>query len=103
MATKHPRAALLLCALFLLSACAEAPTWYKDGADEMTLQGDLSACRKQAQVMYGPPGSTMPTSQIDSRFGPTGPSPADQAMREGQMVGSCMRGKGYVLKAVEKK
>jgi hypothetical protein len=53
--------------------------------------------------MYGPPGATMPTSPIDSRFGPTGPSPADRTMQEAQAVNGCMRGKGYVLKAAEKK
>jgi hypothetical protein len=107
MATKRPLrpfAAALLALVFLLPACGEAPHWHKDGVDENTIQGDLAACRKQAQAMYGPPGSNMSGgSQIDARFGPTGPSPADQVMREGQAVGNCMRGKGYVLRAAEAK
>jgi hypothetical protein len=94
----------LTLAALALAACSPPPTWHKDGEDENTVQRDLSVCRKQAQAMYGPPGAIIGGgSQIDARFGPTGPSPADQAMREGQAIGSCMRGKGYVLKAAEPK
>ena len=87
----------------LLSACGEAPVWHKDGADEMALQGDLSACRRQAQTMYGAPSGGLGSSPMGPRFGPVEPSPADRTMQEAQVVGSCMRGKGYILKAAEKK
>ena len=103
MATKHPRSAAFLIAFCFLSACGEAPTWHKDGADEMALQSDLSACRRQAQTMYGAPSGGLGSSPMGPRFGPVEPSPADRTMQEAQVVGSCMRGKGYILKAAEKK
>jgi hypothetical protein len=93
---------LLLFAL-ALAGCGPAPTWHKDGVDEMTGQRDLSACRQQAEVMYGAPGATLPSAPIDPRFGPTGPSPADRAIQVAQAVNGCMRGKGYVLQAADKK
>ncbi len=37
-------------------------------------------------------------TNADPRFGaPFGPSQADVRMQEGQALGVCMRGKGYVL------
>jgi hypothetical protein len=97
--------ALLLFALtaLALSACGEPPTWHKEGIDEMTVQRDLSACRKQAQAMQGPPGVAMGSSPMGPRFGPVDASPADRAMQEGQAINGCMRGKGYTLKAADKK
>lgn len=98
------RVLLPILSLSLLAACGAPPNWHKEGTDENTVQRDLSACRQQAQAMYGPPGAIIGGgSQIDARFGPTGPSPADQAMREGQSIASCMRGKGYVLRAADAK
>jgi len=107
MATKQTRAfpelILALIPALFLSACGEPPTWHKDGIDESTVQRDLSACRKQAQAMQGPPGVAMGSSPMSPRFGPVDASPADRAMQEGQSINGCMRGKGYVLKAAEKK
>jgi hypothetical protein len=107
MATKQPRAflepILALIPALLLSACATDVRWEKAGIDEATLAGDLSGCRKQTQAMYGPAGAVMPSSPIDPRFGPTGPSPAQGLMQQDQAVGQCMRGKGYKLVTVEKK
>jgi hypothetical protein len=97
------RTACLLFFALALSACSEAPTWHKDGVDENTVQVDLSACRKQAQAMYGPPGAAMGSSALSPRFGPVEASPADRMMQEAQSINACMRGKGYVLKAAEKK
>ena len=97
------RKACLLLFAVCLSACGEAPVWHKDGVDEGTVQRDLSGCRQQADAMYGPPGATLPSTPIDPRFGPTGPSPADRTIQVGQAVQGCMRGKGYVLRAADKK
>ena len=93
----------LLTFAFALSACGEPPTWHKNGVDETTGQNDLAACRRQAQAMQGPPGVAMGSSPMGPRFGPVDASPADRAMQEAQSVNGCMRGKGYVLKAAEKK
>lgn len=107
MATKQARAFLkLILALIpalLLFACGEPPAWHKDGVDETTVQRDLSGCRQQAQAMQGPPGVAMGSSPMGPRFGPVDASPADRAMQEGQSINGCMRGKGYILKAAEKK
>ena len=94
--------ALLLFAL-LLSACGEPPTWHKDGTDEMTVQRDLSVCRKQAEATHGPAGVPMGSSPMGPRFGPVDASPSERAMQEGQSINGCMRGKGYVLRAADKK
>jgi hypothetical protein len=53
--------------------------------------------------MYGGAAAMAPSGSIDPRFGPTGPTPANNLMQQEQAVGSCMRGKGYVLVNVEKK
>jgi hypothetical protein len=87
----------------LLAACSGDVRWTKPDTDEAVMANDMAFCRKQAQAMYGSAGTAVPTTQIDPRFGPTGPSQADRVMQESQAVGSCMRGKGYTLIAVEKK
>jgi hypothetical protein len=79
-----------------LSACGGVH-WYKAGADEAALSKDLGECRRQAQVRLGVAGGLGPPPSMDPRFGPTGPSPADQMMQESQAVGVCMREKGYAL------
>ena len=93
----------LLAFALVLPACGEPPTWHKAGVDETTGQNDLAACRRQAQAMQGPPGVAMGSSPMGPRFGPVDASPADRAMQEGQSINGCMRGKGYTLKAAEKK
>jgi len=107
MATKRhcavPQLILALIPALLLSACASDVRWQKAGVDEGTIASDLSACRGQAQAMYGGAGALAPSSPIDPRFGPTGPSPADGLMQQNQATGQCMRGKGYTLVTVEKK
>jgi len=96
------KACLLLFAL-ALAACGGGVRWQKAGADEAMLASELSACRKQAQTMYGGAAAMVPAGSIDPRFGPTGPTPADNLMQIEQAVGACMRGKGYALVSVEKK
>jgi hypothetical protein len=86
----------LLLFAFALAACSQM-RWQKADGGDATLARDLSACRKQAQAMYGAPGSFTPSSQLDPRFGPTGPGPAEQRMQESQAEGQCMRQRGYVL------
>jgi hypothetical protein len=95
-----------LCALALaalLPACAGDVRWTKADTDEAEMAQDMAFCRKQAQATYGNASAYAPQPQIDPRFGPTGPSPADRAMQESEAVGRCMRGKGYSLVTVEKK
>src|SRR5258708_32199124 len=97
----------LACSLLFalaLSACGGGVRWQKDGADEALLTGDLSACRKQAQALYGGAAAMVPGgSSIDPRFGPGGPTPADNLMQQEQSAGACMRAKGYTLGSGEKK
>ena len=92
-----------LALIALLPACSGDVRWTKPDTDEAVMANDMAFCRKQAQAMYGGAGAAIPQTQIDPRFGPTGPSQADRVMQESQAVGSCMRGKGYTLISVEKK
>jgi hypothetical protein len=103
MATKNSAAAFVLLATSFLSACSGDVRWTKADASEEAMANDMAFCRKQAQAMYGSAGTAIPQAQIDPRFGPTGPSPADRVMQESQAVGNCMRGKGYTLITVETK
>ena len=80
-----------------LSACGGSVRWSKPGADEAALSRDLGECRRQAQARLGVAGGLGMSSSMDPRFGPTGPSTADQMMQESQAVGVCMREKGYAL------
>jgi hypothetical protein len=86
----------LVAATLGLSACGGVH-WYKAGANEAALTKDLGECRRQAQARLGIAGSLGPPPSMDPRFGPTGPSPADQMMQESQALDVCMREKGYVL------
>src|SRR5436190_23627007 len=86
--------ALTLAATLGLSACGGVH-WYKAGADEAALAKDLGECRRQAQGRLGIAGGPPPS--VDPRFGPTGPSPADQVVQESQAVSVCRRDKGYAL------
>jgi hypothetical protein len=71
--------------------------WQKPGSDDAALARDLAACRTLTQDKVGAIGGLgMPNA--DPRFGaPFGPSQADVRMQEAQALGTCMRGKGYVL------
>jgi hypothetical protein len=95
--------ASLLALAVLLAGCAGDVRWTKANTDEETMAKDMAFCRAQAQKASGGAAAMAPTAPIDPRFGPTGPTPAERAMQESQMVGSCMRGRGYSLIAVEKK
>ena len=92
-----------LAAAALLAACAGDVRWTKPDADEEAMAKDMAQCRQEAQAAYGGAAASLPPTQIDPRFGPTGPSQADRVMQESQAVGNCMRGKGYTLVTVEKK
>lgn len=87
----------------LLAGCASDVRWTKPGTDEDTMAKDMAQCQQQARAMYGGPAASLPPTQVDPRFGPTGPSQAERVMQESQAVGTCMRGKGYTLITVEKK
>jgi len=100
MSTKLPCGLLALG--LLLASCASDVRWTKPDTDEETMAKDLAQCRRQAQVAYGGAASLPPT-QVDPRFGPTGPSQADRVMQESQAISNCMRSKGYKLITVEKK
>ena len=82
--------------MLALSACAPM-RWHKPGGDDAAMDGDLAACRKLTRDRFGSVGGPGMTN-VDPRFGaPFGPSQADVRMQEGQALGACMRGKGYVL------
>lgn len=89
--------------VLLLAGCAGDVRWTKPGTDEDAMAKDMAQCRQQAHAMYGGPAAALPPTQVDPRFGPTGPSQADRVMQESQAVGNCMRAKGYTLITVEKK
>lgn len=99
LATVIAPAALVL----LLGACAGDVRWTKPDTDDETMAKDMAQCRQQARAMYGGPAAALPSTQVDPRFGPTGPSQSERVMQESQAVGNCMRNKGYKLITVEKK
>ncbi len=72
-------------------------TWQKADGDQSTLVQDRAACQKDARERSGGSTAFLPPTGIDPRLGPTGPSQADVVMKESQIVGACMRAKGYVL------
>jgi hypothetical protein len=78
--------------------------WQKPGADEATIGSDLAACRvaghETIQRMYGPPQPDMSSAQLAGA--PIQPSLADRQLREQEVVGRCMRERGYVLVPVER-
>ena len=80
-----------------LSGCGGVH-WHNPGADNAALTKDLGECRRQAQSRLGIAGRFGPPTSVDPRFGgPSGPSQADLMMQESQVLGACMREKGYVL------
>jgi hypothetical protein len=89
------RTAGLLIFAIALASCAEL-RWQKAGGDDAAMAQDLAACNREAQDRYGG-ASALPPTVIDPRLGPTGSSQADVRMRESQVAGMCMRGKGYAL------
>jgi len=93
----------LVALVSLLTACGSDVRWTKPDTDELTMESDMAACRKQAQAMYGGAAASLPPVSVDPRFGPTGPTQTERAMQEGQAIANCMRGKGYTLITVEKK
>ena len=94
-------AAGLLLFAFTLAACAPV-RWQKADGDASTLAPDLQACRKLAQERSARMGYIGMAPSNDPRFGPTGPSQADQLMQEKQAEFFCMRDKGYALVPDEK-
>jgi len=93
-------ASVLLFFAIALAGCAEV-RWSRPGGDDAELARDLSACRKEAQDRYGTAGAPLASPQLDPRFGPTGPTPAEARMQQAEGVGKCMRGKGYDLVPVK--
>src|SRR5258706_6857731 len=97
-AAKRQALPILTLALALGVGGCSAMRWHKPGGDDAARAGDLAACRKEAQAKSGGPAAALglPGSN-DPRFGPMGPSQADQRMQESQAEGSCMRQRGYTL------
>jgi len=93
----RPAPALLAAAALLaLASCAQVH-WQKKDGDNSALAQDLAACRRLGLERSAAMGTSMPRSEINPVFGPTGPSPADARMQEAQVVTACMRDKGYAL------
>src|SRR5258706_9262484 len=99
MLAASTRQALLILTLALaLGICGcSAMRWHKSGGDDAALARDLAACRKEAQDRFGGAGSLALPGSTDPRFGPMGPSQAEQRMQESQAEGACMRHRGYAL------
>jgi len=97
-ATALPRALPPLTLALVLGLCACTPVrWHKPSGDDSALTVDLAACHKLSQDRFGS-ASALGMTHADPRFGaPFGPSQAEARMQEGQALGACMRGKGYVL------
>ncbi len=95
------RAALLSFAL-ALAACADL-RWTRAGADDAEQERDLTACRQLAREQAARSGNLgLPPPAADPRFGPTGPSQAEQRMQEQQALEACMRARGYTLAPLER-
>ena len=99
MLTAATRQALLILTLALaLGLCGcTGMRWQKSGGDDTALAQDLAACRKEAQNRFGGAATLALPGSTDPRFGPMGPSQADQRMQESQAEGACMRQRGYAL------
>ena len=82
---------------FGVSGCGGNMHWHKPDGSDSAMARDLEVCRNEAQARYGSPGALGIGVTNDPRFGPIGPSQADQRMQESQAASNCMRGKGYVL------
>ena len=93
----RPALPFLTFALVLGMSGCTGMHWHKPDASSTDVANQLEACRKEAQAKFGAAATLGMMSPNDPRFGPTGPSQADMRMQEGQAVGNCMRGKGYVL------
>ena len=87
----------------LLAACGDV-RWHKPDADDAALGNDLAACQAAAhnaiQRMYGPPQPQLSSGPLG--VAPVEPTLADRQMREQQVVGKCMREKGYTLVPADK-
>ena len=93
----RPAPALLAAAALLALASCTQVHWHKKDGDNSALAQDLAACRRLGLERSAAMGTSMPRSEINPVFGPTGPSPADARMQETQVVTACMRQRGYVL------
>lgn len=87
----------------VLAACGDV-RWHKADSDDASLAGDYAACsaaaRDSIQRMYGPPQPALSSGNIGGA--PIEPSMADRQMREQQVLGRCMREKGYSLVPADK-
>ena len=88
---------ILTLALALGICGCSAMRWHKSGGDDAALARDLAACRKEALDRFGGSGALALPGSNDPRFGPMGPSQADQRMQASQAEGACMRQRGYAL------
>jgi hypothetical protein len=106
---------LRLSALALLcvtAACAEM-RWQRSGADEATRDADLEVCRQQARAQSARlawpfPGDRSRMAAFDRAGRPvTTPYPfptwldTDRSVLEFELIGDCMRSKGYALTPAE--
>ena len=95
--TSRPSLPFLTFILALGLCGCGAMRWHKADGNDAALAQDLEACRKEAQQKFGGASAFALPSPNDPRFGPLGPSQADQRMQESQALGRCMRSRGYGL------
>ena len=114
-ARRHPghliRACLHLSAVAVVAVtagCAEVH-WYKPGTDQAVLEAELEQCRQDARLQAGQELLPMLTSPLmigaDGQGRPlvvqVHQRDAERLLLEQDLTRSCMRGKGYELKAVQ--
>ena len=84
----------------LLAGCSTAQ-WTKPGATPDVADADARACvaRAQATPTLPSPQTTMSSAGVAIVTERTDPLDASRQMQEGQRVDTCMRQKGYTLRA----
>lgn len=83
--SKHTlRLALGLALACTMTACSQPNSWTKPGMNEVTFDGDLAQCRRQAA------GATQSMQVSDGNV-------LERSDRQDQLVRRCMEAKGYAL------
>lgn len=67
-----------------MAACSQPNSWSKPGMKEVSFDGDLAQCRRQAA------GATQSMQAGDGNL-------LERSDRQDQLVRRCMEGKGYTL------
>lgn len=100
-----------IAAALIATGCAEL-RWHKEGAGTAALGRDYTECQQQARLRaYRSAGAFVPDSPrvvgVDAQgrrlIGSSSHLDTDRLLLEHDLLGACMRGKGYALVPAEKK